>query len=57
MPLKYHNKRDEHIVTTLRVKKRQRYKLGMLQNVNESLNEALERILDRELARTTITCK
>ena len=57
MPLKYHNKKDEHIVTTLRIKKRQRYKLGMLQNGNESLNEALERILDKELARATITCK
>ena len=45
------------MVTTLRIKKRQRYKLGMLQNGNESLAEALERILDRELARTAITHK
>ena len=57
MPLKYHKKKDEHIVTTLSVMKRQRYKLGMLQNGNESLGEALERILDRELARTIITPK
>ena len=57
MPLKYHKKKDEHIVTTLRIIKRQRYKLGMLQNGNESLEEALEKILDRELARTTIISK
>ena len=57
MPLKYHKKKDEHIVTTLGVKKRHKYKLRMLQNGNETLEEALERILDKALARTTITYK
>ena len=57
MPLKYHKKKDEHIITTLGVTKRHKYKLRMLQNGNETLNEALERILDRELAGTTIIYK
>ena len=49
MVIKYIHKKDEDKITTLRIIKRQRYKLGMLQNGNEKLDEALERILDKEL--------
>ena len=48
--MKYTKQTDDHTITTLRVRKRLRHKLGMLVNGNETLEEGLEKILDKELA-------
>jgi hypothetical protein len=40
---------DEKSITTLRINKRIRRKLGELINGNETLDEGLERILDKAL--------
>ena len=45
----YQPQTDDDEITTLRVPRRVRRKLGSLINGNESLDKGLERILDKEL--------
>ncbi len=47
--MKYVPKSDDKEITTLRVPKRVRRKLGLLINGNETIDKGLERILDGQL--------
>lgn len=45
--MNYEPQRDDEDITTLRITKRVRRKLGMCINKNETMDEGLERILDK----------
>jgi len=47
--MKYDPQPDDDDITTLRVPKRVRRKLGFLINGNENIDVGLERILDKQL--------
>lgn len=49
--MKYVTQKDDEEITTIRVKKRVRHKLGYCVNGNETLEEGFERILDKELVQ------
>lgn len=49
--MKYIPHPDDEVVTTLRIPKRIRRKLGLLINKNENLDVGLERILDQHVEK------
>lgn len=49
--MEYQAKPDDNDITTLRVPKRVRRKLGFLINGNENIDVGLERILDEQLVK------
>jgi len=49
--MEYISQSDDDVITTLRVPKRVRRKLGMLITGNENLDVGLERILDEKIIK------
>ena len=49
--VKYEKQPGDEVITTLRITKRIRRKLGLLVNKNQNLDVGLEEILDLELAK------